>query len=107
MRACLIVAAIMILSGCASQNMVSDKAAKIQVFSQMSTLVDKCVRIGPINVSLNQLDAAQSVVEATKILARERASDMGGDTMVITNIDHSFSGLYNKITVQAVALKCY
>ena len=90
------------LAGCAS---LTEKAAKIQVHSQMSTLLTACKVLGPVsaNVSDPWLGRASAISKA-KIKVREETADKGGDTIVITNTD-TFIG--ESATVQGTALRCY
>lgn len=93
-----------LLVACASPHL-SDRAAKIQVHSQMSTLLDKCKNIGPVSASASDLLGGRfAATETAKNMARDRTADIGGDVMVVTNIDYDGG---SAATVQAVALKCY
>lgn len=99
----LLVVVSLIVGGCASPY-PTDKAAKIQVHRQVSTLVAKCKNLGPIEGRsggpLMGWMEAQMIAENQ---AREMVVDKGGDTLVILNIDGSGS----KLTLQGTAMKCY
>lgn len=103
MRVAFLISIAVMLSACAVT--MTDKAAKIQVHSQMSTLLNSCKQLGP--VSENGKDLLMGVshaLAAARVKARERVADMGGDTLVVTNVDTFGS---TEATVQGTALKCY
>ncbi len=84
---------------------MSQKAAGIQVHSQMSTLLSNCKNLGPVTASHNDLMMMPATVVAqARIKAREQVADKGGDTLAVTNVDQ-FSDY--EAAVQGVALKCY
>lgn len=93
------------LAGCATT--MPDKAANVQVHSQMSTLLSACKILGPVSGKgeASGFALAGSHVVAAKIAARVQAADKGGDTLVVTNIDEFDGGA--KATVQGTALRCY
>lgn len=84
---------------------LADKAAKIQVHSQMSTLLAACQKIGPVNATSKAV-WSQPTVEA-KINARGQVADLGGDTLVVTNIDETSELTGFTTTVHGTALRCY
>jgi hypothetical protein len=90
------------LAGCAAP--MPDRAAKIQVHSQMSTLLSGCKNLGPVSASAGNwaMGGAEAVAEA-KTKARLMTADLGGDTMVVLNTDGDGTAL----TLQATALRCY
>lgn len=91
------------LAGCATT--MSKKAADIQVHSQMSTLLTSCQKIGPVTATAKAVWIAPTV--EAKNIARERVADLGGDTLVVTNIDET-SDLTGFVTsLHGVALRCY
>ena len=97
------------LAGCAAP--ITERASKIQVHSQMSTLLANCKVLGPVSAEApgSMVDASPGT-QAAKNLARDKVSEMGGDTLVITNIDHMEGQLLitpAKAAVQGTALKCY
>ena len=102
MRAAITTLAIALLAGCATP--MSDKAAKIQVHSQMSTLLSACKNLGPVSGSAGGWGMAyQSAPDDAKAKAREAVADKGGDTLVVTNTDGNGYGM----VMQGVALRCY
>ena len=106
MKNYLVVVAAITLSGCAVT--LSEKAAKIQVHSQMSTILTKCKVLGP--VSGEGAGIYSDGEQLAKNNAREKAADLGGDTLVITNLDRSIGKLFVKdphTVVQGSALLCY
>ena len=104
-----ILAALLVVgaTGCSTPIQVTDAAKKIQVMRQSNSMIGSCSRLGPIGVTVDEVQPAQAVYDAAVWEAREKAATMGADAIVILNSDHSISGLANKITVQATALKCY
>lgn len=98
-----ICAAAIVLTACAVP--LTDKAANIQVHSQMSTLLSSCQKLGPVSATSKAV-WSQPTVE-TKVLARERVADLKGDTLVITNIDETKDLSGFTTTVHGTAMKCY
>lgn len=98
-----VIGLVVMLSGCATT--LTEKAAKIQVHSQMSTLLTACKVLGPISANASDPWMGQSgAMTKAKVAAREAVADKGGDTLVITNTD-SFIG--TSATIQGTALRCY
>lgn len=99
----------LLLTGCAAT--LTDKAAKIQVHNQMSTLAAGCKTLGPVNATYSDRYKHEPVVVAeAKVKAREAAADMGADTLVITNTDETREMIplgLKTATVQGVAMRCY
>jgi len=96
MKKILLIAVASILVACST---VSPKAEKIQVHSQMSTLLSNCKNLGPVvGVSKWPED-----YDHAKNYLREAAADKNGDTVVILNRDRG--GLSE--TIQGTALRCF
>lgn len=95
------------LFACASPVKISEGARNIQVLKESNTIAETCTKLGPVNATVDEALPAQSVYDAAVWKARNMASDMGADSIIILNSDHSINGLANIITVQAIALKCY
>jgi len=95
------------LAGCATPIQITDGARKIQVLKQSNVMVNSCAKLGPVSVTVDKVQPAQAVYDEAIWKAREAASAMGADSLVILNDDHSIRGLANIITVHATALKCY
>ncbi len=91
------------LAGCATP--LTDKAAGVQVHSQMSTLLTACRKIGPVTASSKAVWAPPTV--AARLIARERVADLGGDTLVVTNIDETSDITGFVTSVHGTALRCY
>lgn len=107
MQRIIIVICAAILVGCASTP-ISERAARIQVHSQYSTLLAKCANLGPITASAQAAGTLDEGFSAAKIKLRELAADKGGDTVVIVNSDRFMHSLYNREQViQGAALRCY
>jgi hypothetical protein len=103
MRTLITFAAITMLSACAVP--LSNTAAKVQVHSQMSTLLAACQKIGPVSTTSKAM-WSQPILEA-KIAAREQVANLGGDTLVVTNMDNSSDLSGFTTTVHGTALRCY
>lgn len=102
----LAMAGLMLLSGCAAT--LTERAARIQVHSQMSSLLNSCEKIGPVSGSVeNALLGPDPLASQAKANVRDAVAEKGGDTLVITNIDTFRGFAYNKVVVQGVALRCY
>jgi len=98
------IALVLSLTGCATT--LTDKAAKIQVHSQMSTLLTACKVLGPVTGQGEDVwMGPNGSAPKAKVAAREAVADKGGDTLVITNTDLFDGG--SKATVQGTALRCY
>lgn len=97
---CSVLIAVAVLSGCAST--ISPKAAKVQVHTQMSTLLSNCKNLGPVTATSRAFGYEEAWATA-KNQIREAAADKDGDTLVILNTDRD--GL--NLTIQGTALRCY
>ena len=92
------------LFGCAAEPIVSQKALKVQLQRQNSGLLNQCKLLAPLTTTASGWRFAPSyAVENASIKAREQTADLGGDTVVILNMDSEADIL----TVQASALRCY
>ena len=111
MRLPLILSVATVMSGCATVEL-SERAAKVQVHNQMSTLVANCKSLGPVTgEGLGPIAAPADGVPQAKANARDKTADMGGDTLVILNTDiYAGSFLphrYGRAVVQGNAMKCH
>ena len=98
-----VVAAAAALSGCAVT--LTDKAAKIQVHNQMSTLLANCKTLGPVEAMGEDVWVGTPVATTkAKVFLREKTADLGGDTVVIINADYIGE---TKVVLQGVSMKCY
>jgi len=96
-----ITALILCTTACAT---TSNKAAQVQVHSQVSNLLDECKKLGPVSAtSDNLLVVDNTAITNAKNILREAAADRGGDTVAILNIDNSVQ----EVTIQGIAFKCY
>ena len=96
------------LTGCAAPPQASEKALKVQVHTQMSTILDRCKNFGSISArAVGEMGLDESIISsATKkarFALRERTFDMGGDTIVLLNSDFIPP---NQVQAQGQALKC-
>lgn len=84
---------------------MTPEAAKVMVHTQVSTLLDKCERLGNVQSEVSKFgkwDANQAVSQATADVRDKAYSEYGADTVAITNVDHFMSS----VNVQAVAFRC-
>ena len=95
------------LSACGTPVPITHGAQRIQVLQQNNTMIASCTKIGPVDATVNRLWPAQSVYDASVWEAKNLAAAAGADSMMILNSDHSTNGLFNIITVHAVAFKCF
>ena len=102
-----------LVSGCAASiPTVSDKALNVQVHTQMSTLLDSCKKLGQVNsreasISGWTSSAYEMAALAAENSAREKAADLGADTIAILQSDFvGFEGSKAVMQVQGIAYKC-
>lgn len=91
---------------------VSDKAQKVRLHNQMSTLLNACKVIGPVDAEAAGAIANPSTgLEQAKINLREKAFDLGADTVVITDISLLSGSLiphqWGRAIIQGTAVKCF
>lgn len=98
---------LLVLAGCATPIQITEGARKIQVMKQSNVMANSCAKLGPVTVTVDKVQPAQAVYDEAIWKARDTASAMGADSMVILNDDHLIRGLANIITIHATALKCY
>ena len=89
---------LILLAACVS---VTDKAAPIQVHSQLNSVLDKCKNLGPVNASVSSLNLDSQ--GALEVMLREATANLGGDSVAII---HSNSTLTQE-HMQGIAFKCY
>lgn len=97
------------LAGCAAPPVASDKALKVQVHSQMSTILDKCKNLGAITArSIGeagfQEPAQSSATKKARFELREKTFDLGGDTVVLLSTDLLSP---DQVQAQGQAFKCH
>lgn len=88
------------LTGCVT---LSEKASKVQIHSQMSTLLDGCTKLGPVSSVGSRAVSLNHAVETAKVGLREATADKRGDSVVVLNTDMFLT----EVIVQGVAFKCY
>lgn len=105
---CALLLTAVILGGCASTSL-TDRAARVQVHAQMSTLLKSCKKLGPVSASAESTFdfGGATIIPQAKNNARDRVAELGGDTLVITNIDRFSEFGKNTAVAQGVALRCY
>ena len=101
----------LLISSCATK--ISERASKIQVHQQMTTLVSNCKNLGPVSSPSTEwaptLRPDMVITNATNN-ARDAVAEMGGDTLVITNTDlynGDMVGKSSKAVALGIAMKCY
>lgn len=100
----LMAAYVVSLAGCTAT--MTDRAAKVQVYDQMSSLVDGCTQIGPVSAKAEHAMLPSTIIYQAKNDARDKAAAMGANALVITNTDMSTHLGYREATVQGIALRC-
>lgn len=70
-------------------------------------MIASCTKLGPIQANAGGLMPAQAAYEAAIAEARERAAQLGADSIVLLDDQHSIRGLSNYFLINATALKCY
>ena len=106
-----------LLISCAEIPQTSPEAAKVQVHTQMSTLLKDCKNLGAVtakSTSQYGLDTTGTQLAQTQAKngAREQVVSLGGDTLVVLNYDMQvFNNIgiatYQIQTLQGTAMKCY
>ena len=104
----IVIANSLALCGCAAPPVASEKSLKIQVHTQMSTILDKWKSLGAITArAVGEMGIDESIISsATKkarFSLREQTFDMGGDTVVLLSSDFIAP---NQVQAQGQALKC-
>jgi hypothetical protein len=92
------VVAAVLLAACVS---LSDKAAKVQFHTHVSSTLDGCKRIGPVLVVVSAF--SPNAKSSISVKLREAAADLGADSVVQLNTDETFT----ETRVQGIAFKCY
>ncbi|TAN29572.1 MAG: hypothetical protein EPN31_06190 [Castellaniella sp.] len=106
MKEIFVVVSLLLLAGCASSPTLTDRAARVQVHSQVSTLLTSCQKLGPVTASADSTYGWNRPVQA-KNNARDAVAAKGGDTLAITNTDQYAKPDVDVTVVQGVALRCY
>lgn len=111
MRLPLILSVATVIGGCATVE-ISERASRVQVHSQMSTLLANCKSLGPVTgEGAGPIAAPEGGLPQAKANARDKTADMGGDTLVILNTDVYAGSLlphrYGRAVVQGNAMKCH
>ena len=88
---------VLLLSGCAT---TTPQGRGVMVHSQMSTLLNDCEKMGGMEATATK--AIPYYVQSAQNELRNRAAEMGADTIVILNTEQTIAS----VTVQAMALKC-
>lgn len=87
-----------ILFGCTT---ISERAAKVQFHSQLSSALDGCKRIAPLVVRVSKFSLNTDT--EINVALREAAAETGGDTVVALNQD----GTLSEIIQHGISYKCY
>lgn len=107
MRLPMILSITTLVCACAPTIHITERGSKIQVHNQMSVLLANCKNLGPVTGETpgGNLKAEHSIPQA-KAIIRDKAAELGGDTVVILNTD-IFDGIPGRTVLQGVAMKCY
>jgi len=98
---------VILLIGCSTGTQLSKQGNVVQVHTQMSTLLNNCRNLGPVQVrddTFNLILPDENKRSAVN-KAREITAQMGGDTLVLINSEMTYMGAV--ATVQGVAMRCY
>ena len=96
------------LAGCAAPPVASEKALKVQVHTQMSTILDRCKNLGAVTArAVGEMGLNESIISSggkkAQFALREQTVDMGGDTVVLLSSDFIPP---NQVQAQGQALRC-
>ena len=88
------------LAGCKA-TLTSD-AAKVQLHTRISTILDGCKKLAPLTAKTTKRPFVDplSVLEAD---LRDQTARMGGDSLVLMQIDETFTGYVR----HGIAYKCF
>lgn len=87
------------LSGCAP---LSPQAAGVMIYSQASTLIDSCEKLGPVSVKA-KMGGEIGVQQAKNDLRQVAFDKYNADSVVVLNVDNNF---FTAPTITGMALKC-
>lgn len=87
------------LAGCAP---LSPQAAGVMMYSQASTLIDSCKKLGPVSVKA-KMGGEIGVQQAKNDLRQVAFDKYNADSVVVLNVDMN---LFAAPTVTGMALKC-
>ena len=79
-------------------------ADQIQVVSDAAALPASCEKIGPV-AGIAEASGSQGAPAAQRA-ARDRVVDLGGDTLLVSNVTQGASGGKSSVTLRGVALRC-
>lgn len=96
----LTVLAVGLLAGCVT---MTPEAERVQVHAQTSSLVADCERLGPVSAEASRGWGYKHAVDTAKIKIREETAKLGGDTVVLLNLDEYAT----RVQLQGVAMRCY
>ena len=88
------------LVGCAT---ISDDARKVQVHSQVSSILSDCEKLGPVDASTSFFQLGSTVVADLDAQLRQATFELGGDSVAIINSEQSPTRYF----AQGVAFRCY
>lgn len=99
-RLSLVTIAALSLIGCAT---ISEDARKVQVHSQISSILNDCERVGPVSASTSAFQLGSTVVADLDAQLRQATFELGGDSVAIINSEQSPTRYH----AQGVAFRCY
>lgn len=99
---------IILITGCGTQTLVTSNGASVHVHQQNSNMVANCKAIGPVNFQHSPAPVVaitSTPKEDTINRAREITAQMGGDSLVIVDMQSEYSqALWN---FHGIALNCF
>lgn len=81
----------------------SERSAKIQVYEQPVSILDKCQKLGPVNISVGILSRTPDLETELRARLREETAKLGGDSVVVLRTDT----LPKEFRMQGIAYKCF
>jgi hypothetical protein len=96
------------LAGCAAPPVAAEKTLKVQVHTQMSTILDRCINLGAISArAIGEVGMNHSIIssgaEKARFALREQTYHLGGDKVAFLGADFLPP---NQMQAQGQALKC-
>lgn len=87
------------LGGCVT---MSDKAAAVQVHTQISSVLDDCAKLAPVTATVSNIRLGDAG-PAVNAQLREATAALGGDSVAVVHTDESIS----QVTRHGIAFRCF
>ncbi len=94
---------LLVLVSLAACTTMSQGAAKIQVYEQPVSILDKCQQLGPVSTSVGILSRTPDLETELRARLREETAKLGGDTVAILRTD----SLPKEFRIRGIAYKCF